>query len=243
MSIWGSLIGGMVGFSLGGPFGMLLGSLIGGKISRARSGRTGNFGTFAQPQQIFALSLIVLSAKLSKADGQVSKEELIAVRDKLKIPENEIEQVGKIFNKAKQESKGYEPYAQQIAQIYKNNPNVLEEVINTLFYIAEADGNISQSELDMMQNIARIFGLNQAQFNSIKESRKSSDKLNPYIVLESKPEEDLQAIRKRYLQLSKEHHPDILISKGVPQEVIAESKKKMRAINSAWDQIQKLKAN
>ena len=242
MSIWGSLIGGIVGLSLGGPFGMLLGSIIGGKISRARSG-AGNFGAFAQPQQVFALSLIVLSAKLSKADGQVSKEELIAVRDKLKIPENEIEQVGKIFNKAKKESAGYEPYAQQIAQIYKNNLNVLEEVINILFYIAEADGNVSQSELDMMQNIARIFGLNQAQFNSIKESRKSSDKLNPYIVLESNPEEDLQTIRKKYLQLSKEHHPDILISKGVPQEVISESKKKMRAINSAWDQIQKLKAN
>ena len=242
MSIWGSLIGGMVGLSLGGPFGMLLGSIIGGKISRARSGAK-SFGAFAQPQQVFALSLIVLSAKLSKADGQVSKEELIAVRDKLKIPENEIEQVGKIFNKAKKESAGYEPYAQQIAQIYKNNLNVLEEVINILFYIAEADGNVSQSELDMMQNIARIFGLNQAQFNSIKESRKSSDKLNPYIVLESNPEEDLQTIRKKYLQLSKEHHPDILISKGVPQEVILESKKKMRAINSAWDQIQKLKVN
>ena len=242
MSIWGSLIGGMVGFSLAGPFGMLLGSLIGGKISRARSA-AGNFGTFAQPQQIFALSLIVLSAKLSKADGQVSKEELIAVRNKLKIPENEIEQVGKIFNKAKQERTGYEPYAQQIAQIYKNNPNVLEEVINILFYIAEADGNVSKSELDMMQHIAQIFGLNQVQFNAIKESRKSSDKLNPYIVLESKPEENLQTIRKKYLQLSKEHHPDLLISKGVPQEVIAESKKKMRAINSAWDQVQKLKAS
>ena len=243
MSIWGSLIGGMVGFSLGGPFGMLLGSLIGGKISRARSGSTGNFGAFAQPQQIFALSLIVLSAKLSKADGQVSKEELIAVRDKLKIPENEIEQVGKIFNKAKQESAGYEPYAQQIAQIYKNNPNALEEVINILFYIAESDGNVSKSELDMMQHIAQIFGLNQSQFNSIKESRKSSDKLNPYIVLGPSPEEDLQTIRKKYLQLSKENHPDMLISKGVPQEVIEESKKKMRAINSAWDQIQKLKTN
>jgi len=242
MSIWGSLIGGIVGLSLGGPFGMLLGSIIGGKISRARSGAR-NFGTFAQPQQVFALSLIVLSAKLSKADGQVSKEELIAVRDKLKIPENEIEQVGKIFNKAKQESTGYEPYAQQIAQIYKNNFSVLEEVINILFYIAEADGNVSQSELDMIQNIARIFGLNQSQFNSIKESRKSSDKLNPYIVLESNPDENLQTIRKKYLHLSKEHHPDILISKGVPQEVIEESKKKMRAINSAWEQIQKLRTN
>ena len=95
----------------------------------------------------------------------------------------------------------------------------------------------------MIQHIAQNFGLNQSQFNSIRESRKSSDKLNPYIVLESKPEENLQTIRKKYLKLSKEHHPDILISKGVPKEVIEESKKKMRAINSAWDQIQKLKAN
>ena len=242
MSIWGSLIGGMVGLSLGGPFGMLLGSLIGGRISRARSSAAGSFGTFAQPQQIFALSLIVLSAKLSKADGQVSKEELVAVRDKLKIPENEIENVGKIFNKAKEESTGYEPYAKQIAQIYKNNPNVLEEVINILFYIAEADGDVSNSELKMIEHIAQIVGLSQIQFNGIKEGRKSSDKLNPYIVLESKPDDDIQTIRKRYLKLSKEHHPDLLISKGVPEEVIKESKNKMRAINSAWDQIQKLKS-
>ena len=241
MAIWGSLIGGMIGLSLGGPFGMLLGSLIGGKISRAKS-RSG-FGSFAQPQQIFALSLIVLSAKLSKADGQISKEELIAVKDKLKIPENEIDQVGKIFDKAKEESSGYEPYAQQIAQIYKGNINVLEEVINILFYIAEADGNVSDAELKMIEHIAQLFGLTEMQFNSIKESRKSSDKLNPYIVLESHPDDTIEMIRKRYLKLSKEHHPDLLMSKGVPQEVIDESKAKMRAINSAWNQVQKLKAN
>jgi len=241
MSIWGSLIGGMIGFSLGGPFGMLLGSLVGGKISRAKS--QSGLGSFANPQQVFALSLIVLSAKLSKADGQVSREELIAVKDKLKIPENELDQVGKIFNKAKEESTGYEPYATQIAQVYRGNLNVLEEVINILFYIAEADGNISKSELNMIENIARIFGLNEKQFNSIKESRKSSEKLNPYIVLESSPDDNIENIRKKYIKLSKEHHPDLLISKGVPEEVIEESKKKMRAINSAWNQIQKLKSN
>ena len=241
MAIWGSLIGGMIGLSLGGPFGMLLGSLIGGKISRARS--SSGFRSFAQPQQIFALSLIVLSTKLSKADGQISKEELIAVKDKLKIPENEIDQVGKIFNKAKEESAGYEPYAQQIAQIYRGNINVLEEVINILFYIAEADGNVSNAELKMIEHISQIFGLTEVQFNSIKESRKSSDKLNPYVVLESHPDDAIEIIRKRYLKLSKEHHPDLLMSKGVPQEVIDESKAKMRAINSAWDQVQKLKSN
>ena len=89
----------------------------------------------------------------------------------------------------------------------------------------------------------QIFNLNKTQFNSIKESRKSSDKLNPYIVLESNSEDDLSSIRKKYIQLSKENHPDLLISKGVPLEVIDESKKKMRAINLAWDKIQKLKSN
>ena len=241
MSIWGSLIGGMIGLTLGGPFGMLLGSVIGGRISRSRS--AAGFRSFAQPQQVFALSLIVLSAKLSKADGQVSREELVAVKEKLKIPDNELDQVGKIFNKAKEESAGYEAYAQQIAQIYRGNLNVLEEVINILFYIAEADGNVSSSELRMIEHIAQIFGLNEVQFNGIKESRKSSGKLNPYIVLESAPDDNLQTIRKRYLKLSKEHHPDLLISKGVPKEVINESKNKMRAINSAWNQIQKLKKN
>ena len=241
MSIWGSLLGGVIGFSFGGPFGALLGSFLGGKISRLNSSKT--IGNQQNSQEVFALSLIILSAKLSKADGHVSKEELIAVKDKLQIPDSEIDQVAKIFNKAKDESTGYEPYAKQIAEIFRDNINVLEEVINILFYIAEADGHVSNDEETMIANIAYIFGLSQKQYQSIKESRKTSDKLNPYIVLESQPKDDLKTIRKNYIRLSKEHHPDLLISKGVPVEVINESKNKMRAINAAWDQIQKLKSN
>ncbi len=241
MSIWGSLLGGVIGFSLGGPFGALLGSFLGGKISRISS--SSSFTSQQNSQQIFALSLIILSAKLSKADGRVSKEELIAVKEKLQIPDNEIDQVAKIFNKAKDESTGYESYAKQIAEIFKDNLNVLEEVVNILFYIAEADGHVSKEEEAMISNIAFNFGLSQKQYESIKESRKSSDKLNPYIVLESQPTDDLKSIRTKYIKLSKEHHPDLLISKGVPNEVINESKNKMRAINAAWDQIQKLKSS
>ena len=240
MSIWGNLVGGFIGFSFAGPIGALIGSIIGGKISSAR--RAGFQQSFAQSQQIFAISLVILTAKLAKADGQVSKEELVAIKLKLKVPDNEIDQVGKIFNKAKEDSLGYEPYAQQIAQIYQNKPAVLDEVINILFYIAEADGKVSNSELAMIKNIAQIFNLTDIQFEGIKESRKGSDKLNPYIVLGCTSDDDFATIRKKYLQLSKEHHPDALISKGVPKEVIEESKKKMRAINSAFDKIEKMQS-
>ena len=240
MSIWGSLIGGFVGFSFAGPIGALIGSMLGGRISTAR--RSSFRRSFVASQQVFAISLIILTAKLAKADGYVSKEELIAIKDKLKIADHEIDQVGKIFNKAKEDSLGYEPYAQQIAQIYKSNPVVLDEVINILFYIAEADSKVSDSEIVMIRNIAEIFGLSKIQFEGIKESRKSSDKLNPYVVLGCNSNDNFATIRKKYLQLSKEHHPDVLMNKGVPQEVIEESKKKMRAINSAFDRIEKTKS-
>ena len=240
MSIWGSLIGGFVGFSFAGPIGALLGSMLGGKISSSR--RAGFQRSFASPQQVFAISLIILTAKLAKADGHVSKEELIAIKQKLKVPDHEIDQVGKIFNKAKKDSLGYESYAQQISQIYQNNPAVLDEVINILFYIAESDGKVSNSEIAMIRNIAKIFGLTDRQFEGIRESRKGSDKLNPYVVLGCTSNDDFATIRKKYLQLSKEHHPDVLVSKGVPNEVIEESKKKMRTINSAFDKIKKMQA-
>jgi len=240
MSIWGSLLGGMVGFSFGGPIGALIGSMIGGRLSSSR--RSGFRQGFAQQQQIFAISLIILTAKLAKVDGHVSKEELIAVKEKLKIPEHEVDQVGKIFNKAKEDSLGYEPYAQQIAKIYGRNSAVLDEVINILFYIAEADGKVSDSEVNYIKNVSNIFGLNANQFEGIRESRVGSHKQNPYIILGCNPNDDLQTIRKKYLKLSKEHHPDALISKGLPKELITESEKKLATINSAYDKIEKMKS-
>ena len=240
MSIWGSLLGGVVGFSFGGPIGALIGSMIGGRLSSSRRGAFQQ--GFAQQQQIFAISLIILTAKLAKVDGHVSKEELIAVKEKLKIPKHEVDQVGKIFNKAKEDSLGYEPYAQQISQIYRGNPAVLDEVINILFYIAEADGKVSDSEVNYIKKVATIFGLNTNQFEGIREARVGSHKQNPYIILGCDPNEDLQIIRKKYIQLSKEHHPDVLMSKGLPKELMAESEKKLAAINSAYDKIEKMKS-
>ena len=237
MSIWGGLLGGLIGFSFGGPFGALLGSFLGSKLSSKN--KSSNF--IHDNKKIFALSLIILTAKLSKIDGLVSKEELFAIKEKLKIPDEEISNIKQIFDKAKQDPLSYEPYAQQIYDIFNRDPGVLEEVINILLYVAEADGNVSSEELSMISNIGKIFGIDDIKFKSILESRKSSDKINPFIVLGCKPEDDLKLIRKKYIELSKLHHPDILNSKGVPKELIDQSKKKMRSINLAWDQVQKIK--
>ena len=243
MSIWGKLVGGFAGLAIGGPLGAVIGAVAGHAYDTAKAEKITRNGDADERQIAFTTAVIVLAAKMAKADGHVTRQEINAFKEIFHIPPNEIAGVGRIFGEAKTNATGYEPYAQQIAQFYKGNLNVLEEVINVLFYIAESDGHVSVEEEKMIENIAYIFGLTQAQYLSIKESRKTSDKQNPYMVLESSPNDNLQTIRKRYLKLSKEHHPDLLLSKGVPNEVIEESKKTMRSINSAWDQIQKLKTN
>ena len=123
MSIWGTLIGGMLGFTIGGPIGALLGSFLGSKFSGGKV-KTINFSN-ENSQQIFALALIILSAKISKADGVVTKDELHAIKEKLNIPDSEIDNVSKVFNVAKQDDLGFEPYAQQISQIYSKNKTAL----------------------------------------------------------------------------------------------------------------------
>jgi len=101
MSIWGTLIGGMLGFTIGGPIGALLGSFLGSKFSGGKV-KSINFSN-ENSQQIFALALIILSAKISKADGVVTKDELLAIKEKLNIPDSEIDNVSKVFNVAKQD--------------------------------------------------------------------------------------------------------------------------------------------
>ena len=80
---------------------------------------------------------------------------------------------------------------------------MLEEVINILFYVAEADGEVSSPEEKMIEEIAKIFGLEQHQYQSIKESRKSSDKVNPYIVLVAPQMTHFKTLEKNILNCLK----------------------------------------
>ena len=116
MSIWGKIIGGTAGFALGGPIGAILGVMVGGSFDR-----NAKYDLKIQikyqhqhKQNIFALSIIILSAKIAKADGQVTKDEIYAFKEKFKIPEKEMSEVGKIFNEAKKTKMDMRQIANQI---------------------------------------------------------------------------------------------------------------------------------
>ena len=114
MSVWGKIIGGAAGFAIGGPLGAILGVMAGSAFDNKK--KVFNYSNINnnQKQQIFALSIIVLSAKLAKSDGAVTIDEINAFKEKFRIPKNEISKVSKIFNEAKKSVYGYKQVADQV---------------------------------------------------------------------------------------------------------------------------------
>ena len=238
MSIWGKIIGGTAGFALGGPLGAILGMMAGNVFDKSKR-KSFNFHKVSnqQKQNLFALSIIILSAKISKSDGLVTKDEIYAFKEKFKVSSQDMDQVGKVFNEAKKTSYGYEKIAEQVGQLFSNNKIVLEELLNNLFYIAEADGKISKNELNFLKSVSYYFNIDENTFQRIHETRINDKESDPYKVLGVNRTDSDNIIRKKWIELCKEHHPDNLLAKGLPEEFIDQSNKELASINLAYDKI------
>ncbi|NOZ42021.1 MAG: DnaJ domain-containing protein [Alphaproteobacteria bacterium] len=235
MSIWSSIIGGAAGGAiLGGPLGAIIGALAGHYIGKKISG-----GGIVNEQVTFTIGVIVLSAKMAKADGHVSREEIAAFKEAFQVPESEMKNVARVFNLARQEATGFEPYAHQLAKLFHDRPAMLEGLLHILFHIARADNVILPSELEYLQKVAAIFGFSDAEFDRIRADNLGPDKGDPYAVLGLSREATVIEIKSAYRKLIKENHPDLLASQGLPPEFIEVATAKLAMINVAYDRIEK----
>ena len=241
MSIWGKVIGGVAGFAVGGPLGAIAGTAFGHAVDRQRSQKTSEFKleNLQARQATFTVAVIVLSAKMAKADGHVTRDEVDAFKRIFEIPENEASDVGQLFNEARQDAEGYEPYAKQIGEMFIHDQAVRENLLGGLFQIALEDGIVHPKELRFLQSVACSFNLNENDFARIKSIYTNGDNVDPYQVLGIDQKTSNNEIKKSYRELSRENHPDTLIAKGVPQEFIDTANAKMASINAAYDQISK----
>ena len=244
MSIWGKLLGGAAGFAIGGPLGAIFGVMAGNAFDKKQQ-RSFNYSQVSQDQkqQIFTLSFIVLSAKLAKSDGQVTNDEVYAFKEKFNVPKSELAKVGKIFNEAKKDVYGYKQIADQVGLLFSDNKLLLEEMLNNLFYIAASDGQISTNEVDLLKSISQSFSFNDETFQRIFEINLSNVSSDPFKILSVQRDDSDSKIRLKWIKLSKEHHPDNLIAKGMPKEFIEQSNKELAAINIAYDKIKEIRAN
>jgi DnaJ like chaperone protein len=238
VSIWGKIIGGAAGFAIGGPIGALLGVVGGHALDRYAEDQP--IDEEAATKKIaFTIGVIALGAKMAKADGVVTRDEISAFRDVFRVPPEEIKNVGRVWDTARQTSEGFEAYAHQIARLFNPGSPVLEELIGSLFHIARADGVIHESEVVYLRRVAEIFGFNDVDFDRLRAIYVGDRGDDPYSVLGIDRTASDEEARAAYRRLIREHHPDRLIAQGLPDELISKATERMAALNGAWDRIKK----
>ena len=236
MSIWGKILGGATGFAFGGPIGALLGGVAGHAIDKIKTKKKMPEET-ALKQIGFTIGVIVLSAKMAKADGKVTEDEIRAFKEKINVPDSEIKNVAKLWDQAKKTTDGFQIYARQIANLLEKNSSVLEELLKLLIIIALADGKITIPEIKYLKEVGNIFGFSEEDFERIYSS-KSGVSSDPYQILGVSRDASINEIKQKWKQLAINHHPDRLISQGIPEDLIHKSTSRLKEINNAWDTIQ-----
>ncbi len=240
MSVWGKILGGAAGFAIGGPLGALLGGLAGHAVDKMRqSTEDGAEAADATKNVAFTIGVIVLGAKMAKADGVVTRDEIGAFKEVFRVPPGEMKNVGRLFDQARRDSRGFEPYARQLGRMFRQNPAVLEELLEGLFHIAKADGQVTEEELEYLASVAKIFGLDPERWERVKAANVTSGDADPYGVLGVRGDVSDDELKGAYRRLVRENHPDKLVAQGMPQEFVDLANDKLAQINSAYDKVRK----
>lgn len=185
----------------------------------------------------FTIAVIALGAKMAKADGQVTRDEVTAFREIFHIPREEEANAARLFNLARQDVAGYDDYARRIARMFDSTQGTLTDLIEGLFHIAVADGEYHASEDDFLQSVATIFGLSEREFRSIRTRFVSDAEPDPYDVLGIEPSASMREARAAWRRLVRDSHPDRLMARGLPKEAIRLAEKRLIAVNRAWEEI------
>lgn len=187
-------------------------------------------------------ALIALGAKMAKSDGQVRPEDIEAFKRVFQSsPENDRD-IGRFFDLARQTTLGFERYAQIIAKKYRAQPAALEDVLDGLFHIALADGVVTNDEMDFLVRTGEIFGFSQREFNRIRIAHMGRAADDPYLILGVDEDISDTDLKKAYRRMAAANHPDRIVARGLPRELIGLANHKMAMVNKAYDEIKKARA-
>jgi DnaJ like chaperone protein len=193
----------------------------------------------------FTIAVIALGAKMAKADGEVTRDEVTAFRRIFAIPAGEEANAARVFNLARQDVAGFDAYARKIAAMFRDEAvtlcaddrNVMIDLLEGLFQIALADGAFHPAEDAFLAEVARIFGLDARCYAMMRARFVEGTPRDPYDVLGISPDTSLAEARAAWRQAVKDSHPDAMIARGVPAEAVKLAERRLIAINAAWDEI------
>jgi DnaJ like chaperone protein len=185
----------------------------------------------------FAIAVIGLGAKMAKADGLVTRDEVSAFREVFVIPKGEEANAARVFNLARQDVAGFEDYARRIARMFGEADPVLCDLMEGLFHIAVADGSYHPAEDDFLAQVAGIFGIDERRFRGVRTRFVPDAAPDPWDVLGIPPGTPIEEARAAWRALVRESHPDRMIARGVPEEAVRLAETRLVAINRAWEEI------
>lgn len=224
MSIWSKLgtIANSVGSAGAGLFERGLELVAGNEESRR--------------EMAFSMAVVSLSAKMAKADGVVTADEVQSFWERFDVDAADRKNVGRLFHLAQQDVAGFEAYAERIRRLFPDRPDLLEDIIDVLFNIAAADGVLHEREQAFLDRVADIFELDPVVYHKI-QARYVVAETDPYEVLEADPSMSYAELRQRYIELVGKYHPDRLLARGVPAEFVRIGNDRLAEINTAWEAI------
>jgi DnaJ like chaperone protein len=185
----------------------------------------------------FTIAVIALGAKMAKADGLVTRDEVTAFRQVFHIPTSETQNAARVFDLARKDVAGYDIYAARIRDVFGAGHQALVDLLEGLFYIAVADGRYHPNENVFLEDVARIFGVQSRDFVNMRARFVPDENPDPYCVLGVEPNSDRETVRDAWRALVREYHPDRMIARGVPEEAMKLAEKRLIQANWAYEEI------
>ena len=186
----------------------------------------------------FTIAIIALGAKMAKADGLVTRDEVTAFRRIFAIPPGEEQNAARVFNLARQDIAGFDAYASKIRAMFRaHDRDILIDLLEGLFHISMADGHYHDGEDLFLAEVARRFDLDERCFNQLRARLVDGAPRDPYEVLGVPHDAPLDQIRAAWRAAVKSSHPDIMLARGVPPEALKLAEGRLQAINEAWEAI------
>ncbi|MCV2866483.1 molecular chaperone DjiA [Defluviimonas sp. WL0075] len=190
----------------------------------------------------FTIAVIALGAKMAKADGQVTRDEVAAFREVFTIAPADEPDAARVFNLARTDVAGFELYAGKIAAMFGPGDAVLVDLMEGLFHIAVADGEYHPHEDAFLREVARIFGVGDRCFRALQGRFVPDAEPDPYDVLGVSHETPFAQVRAAWRRAVQENHPDRLIARGLPEEAVRLAEARLVAVNRAWEEISRKQA-
>lgn len=262
MTFLGKLAGGIFGWLLGGPFGAALGVWLGHQFDKGmRQHVPPGADELHRIQESFFTTLFAVMGHVAKVDGRVSESEIAMARNimqQMALGEDQKRAAIDLFNKGKQADFPLDATLKQFRQICHGQRNLIQMFLEMLLYSAYADGAFHPQEERLLKHIAKHLGVSPYRLAMLEAMVKAQQAFHQgpgghrqaakpradllqeaYTVLGIKPEASDAEVKKAYRRQMNQHHPDKLVARGMPEEMMKIANEKTQEIKAAYDTIQK----